>query len=175
MNLPRRLSLLACCACLLSGCHGHVLSRAQQRAHQQAQLATERGELEQIPPPMKSKFMTIRSDGSWENPYITVQPDMLTLHVMFADSNPSAFGAGGMLRPTGARRQVINISMGKLADAMAAIPAESWPYGRVVGVEEPGKTPGKEEPDIRRNMETAISILNDLGIVAYDITGGTAR
>ena len=119
--------------------------------------------------------MTIRSFESWENPSITVQPDMLTLHVMVADLNPSSFGAGGMLRPTGARRQEVNISPGKLTEAMTAIPPSSWPYGRVVAVEEAHQTPGKQEPLVRRNLETTVGTLNDLGLVAYDVHEGNLR
>ncbi len=119
--------------------------------------------------------MAIHSYDSWENPYITVQPDMLTLHVMYADQNPSDFGSGGMLRPAGARRQVVNISLSRLAEAMSSIPPASWPYGRVVAVEEAHQTPGKQEPTLRRNMENAIGVLSDLGIVAYDLADGNLR
>ena len=38
---------------------------------------------------------------AWENPYLTVQGGMVTLHVMQADANTSDLGVGGMLRPTG--------------------------------------------------------------------------
>lgn len=119
--------------------------------------------------------MSIHSYDGWENPYITVQPDMLTVHIMYADVNPSAFGAGGMLRPTGARRQEVNISPAKLGEAMTAVPPNAWPYGRVVGVEEAHQTPGKEEPMMRRNLETTVSTLNNLGLLAYDINAGSLR
>lgn len=160
---------------LLSGCRQSVVSGAQAKAEQRAALASERQELEQIPPPSKNRYMTIRSTDSWENPYITVQPDMLTLHVLLADQNPSNFGSGGMLRPIGARREVVNISPAKLGEAMGAIPASSWPYGRVVAVEEAHQTPGKQEPLIRRNMEGTVGTLNDLGIMAYDLSEGNLR
>ena len=119
--------------------------------------------------------MTIHSFDSWENPSITVQPDMVTVRVMLADQNPSSFGSGGMLRPTGARREVVNIGLNKLGEAMSAIPPSSWPYGRVVAVEEAHQTPGKQEPLIRRNMEGIVGTLNDLGIIAYDLSEGNLR
>lgn len=179
MIFLRRLALPClplCCLILLTGCQKKsILTATQQRAEQQKALAGERQQLDQIPPPEKSKFLGVRSYDTWENPYITVQPDMVTLHVLLADVNPTAFGAGGMLRPIGARRQVIDISMGKLAEAMVAIPANSWPYGRVVGVEEAHSTPGKDEPAVRRNLETAVNLLNDLGITAFDVSEGNAR
>ena len=159
----------------LAGCHGHVVAGARDQAALRAQAAEERGELETIPPPSKNRYMSIRSFDSWENPYITIQPDMLTIHVMLADKNPSSFGQGGMLRPTGARREEVNIGLDKLGEAMSAIPQSSWPYGRVVAVEEAHQTPGKQEPTIRRNMETTVGTLNDLGIVAYDINERNLR
>ncbi len=119
--------------------------------------------------------MSIHTFDSWENPSITVQPDMLTLHIMVADLNPSAYGAGGMLRPNGARRQEVNIRPGKLSEAMVAIPPSAWPYGRVVAVEEAHHTPGTQEPVVRRNLENTIGTLNDLGIAAYDLNEGNLR
>ncbi len=159
----------------LTGCRDRVVAGAQAKAEQRAQTAQQRQELDQIPPPSKNRYMNVRSFDAWDNPYITVQPDMLTIHVMLADQNPSAFGAGGMLRPAGARREDINISPDKLGEAMSAIPQSSWPYGRVVAVEEAHQTPGKQEPVIRRNMENTVGTLNDLGIVAYDLVDGNLR
>ena len=119
--------------------------------------------------------MAVHTFDTWENPSITVQPDMLTVRVMLADANPSAYGSGGMLRPTGARRQVVNVGFDKLGEALSAIPQSSWPYGRVVAVEEAHGTPSKQEPAIRRNVEAAVASLNDLGIAAYDMTAGNLR
>lgn len=119
--------------------------------------------------------MSVHSFDSWENPYITVQPDMLTLHILLADSNTTAIGTGGMFRPVGARRQEISISLGKLAEAMTAVPPASWPYGRVVGIEEAHKTPPQMRPTVRRNMESAVATLSDLGIMVYDINEGSLR
>ena len=174
------LRTLASLSCLLlalpfTGCRSNVVSGAQANAEHRAQTAEERQELETIPPPSKTRFMAVHSFDTWENPSITVQPDMLTVRVMLADANPSAYGSGGMLRPTGARRQVVNIGIDKLGEAMSAIPQSSWPYGRVVAVEEAHQTPGKQEPTIRRNVEATVATLNDLGIAAYDMTAGNLR
>jgi hypothetical protein len=168
-------------ALCLAGCHGHSLptpageqALAEKRAQQNALLNSERDQLNQIPPPAKSRFMAIRSTESWENPSITVQPDMLTLHVLLADPIPQA-GSGGMLRPIGARKQDLNISLDKLGEAVTAIPTGSWPYGRVIAVEEAHKTPEAGLPAVRRNMEAAVRMLNDLGVVAYDLNEGNLR
>jgi hypothetical protein len=44
-----------------------------------------------------------------------------------------------------------------------------------VAIEEAHETPASAEPAVRRNMETAISRLNDLGIVVYDLQEGSLR
>jgi hypothetical protein len=162
---------------LLTGCHSHLFTEtaAEARSEQHAEEATEREEMEQIPAPMKSRFMAVHSMASWQNPSITVQPGMLELHVTLGDANPSPIGAGGMLRPVGAREQELNVSLDKLGEAISSVPQTAWPYGRVVALEEPSKTPLSAEPQVRRNLEIALSKLNNLGIVAYDLKDGIVR
>ena len=162
-------------ALLLAGCHGHALPNSatqQARTEQRALRDIQREQLDEIPPPSKNLYMTVHTFDSWQNPYITVQANMLSLHVLLADANTSNFGAGGILRPVGARRQELNISLDKLGDAMSAIPQSSWPYGRVIAIEEAHKTPPSAEPAVRRTMESAVSTLSDLGIAAYDLNEG---
>lgn len=174
--LPRFAPLFAAVPVLaLAGCASRVVSGAQAKAEHQAEMTSERQQLEMIPPPSKNRYMAVHSFESWENPYITIQPDMLTLHVLLADANPTSYGVGGMLRPVGARRAELNISFDKLGEAMSTIPQGAWPYGRVVAVEEAHKTPPKQEHVVRRNLETTVGTLNDLGIVAYDLSDGTVR
>lgn len=162
----------------LSGCHNTQAASqnvADARANQRALEASERQQLEMIPPPAKSRFMAVHSVDSWENPSITVQPAMLELRVTLGDPNPSPVGAGGMLRPVAARQQELNISMDKLDEAVSSIPQSAWPYGRVVDLEEAAKTPAAIEPQVRRNLEVAIRKLNDLGVVVYDAKDGVLR
>jgi hypothetical protein len=158
----------------LSGCHGPVAaaSTEQTRAEQRAELETQREQLDRIPPPSKNTYMAIHSFDSWQNPLLTVQSSMLELHVTLADGNTTPIGVGGMFRPIGARQQELNISTANLGDAITAVPQSSWPYGRVVAIEEAHKTPASAEPAVRRNMEVTISRLNDLGIVVYDLSSG---
>ncbi len=160
---------------LLAGCHGgSPISPAaeQAKADQSARVASQREQLDQIPPPAKSRYMAVHSFESWQNPAITVQAGMLELHVTLADANPSTYGSGGMFRPAAARQQELNIALDSLGEAVTAIPQASWPYGRVIAIEEAHKTPASAEPAVRRNMETTIARLNDLGIVVYDPTEG---
>lgn len=124
--------------------------------------------MELIPPPTKSRYMAIKSLTSWSNPYITVQGGMLTLHVMTADGNTSGLGEGGLLRPVDARRQNLNIRVSDLPTALNAVPEADWPYGRVVAVEEAHNIPTDARPQVRRNMEAAMQMLNDLGVVVYE-------
>lgn len=161
---------------VLTGCHSHTFSQTaeQARANRNAAEASERQQLEMIPPPSKSRFMAIHTAESWENPSITVEPGMLELRVTLGDPDPE-LGSGGMLRPVAARQQELNISLDKLDDAVTSIPQSAWPYGRVVSVEEPLKTPPKAEPQVRRNLEVTVRELNDLGIVAYDVRDGIVR
>ena len=87
---------------------------------------------------------------------------------MLADANTSTMGQGGLLRPMGARRRDLNVRVGELSAALNAVPASSWPYGRVVAVEEAHEVPVSAQPEVRRNMETVVKTLNNLGIVVYD-------
>ena len=168
----RPLFPVAFLALCLTGCHSPSTSAhvsGQARIEQRAEADMQRQQLDQIPPPSKNRYMTVSSFDAWQNPYITVQSNMLTVHVLVADANSSDFGAGGILRPVGARRQELNISLDKLGEAMSSIPQSSWPYGRVIAIEEAHKTPKAEEPAVRRTLESTVSTLSDLGIAAYDL------
>jgi len=168
-------------AAVLSGCKGHTLpalpseASQQAKANHEAALTAQRLQIEQIPLPSKTRFMAVHSFESWENPYLTLQAGSMQLHVTLADANSTPYGQGGMMRPVGARRQVITIYPDKLGDAMTAIPLSAWPYGRVVAVEEAHKTPASAEPAVRRTMESAVATLSDLGIVVYDLNDGNLR
>ncbi len=157
-------------ALVLAGCNNSPLSPTNTSAalekHQQTDAIRE--ELAQIPLPSKTRYMAVHSLSIWENPYLTIQGSMVTLHVTVADANTSAMGVGGMLRPVGARRQDLNVRTSDLPAALNAIPQNAWPYGRVVAVEEAHDAPKSAEPDLRRNMEAAIKTLGDLGIVVYE-------
>jgi hypothetical protein len=84
------------------------------------------------------------------------------------DANPSTLGQGSMLRPEGARRQELQVRPADLVDALIALPAGAWRYGRVVAVAESPLANKKEQPKVRRNVEAAIQQLNDLGIVVEE-------
>src|ERR1700742_1319612 len=156
----------------LSGCTRTAApSVAETRAlaaEQRQEIDAARQQMELIPPPSKTRYMAVKSLSLWENPYLTVQGGMVTLHVVQADANKSDLGVGGMLRPIGARRQDLNVRVGDLPTALNAIPQDFWPYGRVVAVEEAHEVPVSARPEVRRNMEKVIKTLSDLGVVVYE-------
>ena len=119
--------------------------------------------------------MAVHSLSSWENPYLTVQDSIATLHVTVADANPASVGTGGMLRPAAARQQDVIIRAGDLPEALGAVPESSWPYGRVVAVEEAHDAPASARPAVRRNVEATLKTLGDLGIVAYEWNEGSSN
>jgi len=176
MNVHTRFSLVILSAALVSsvsltGCSRPAFpmpgmaSSAEQRQQEMDQIRTE---IQQIPLPSKSRYLAVKTLTAWENPYITVQGAMVTLHVTMADANTSTLGSGGILRPVGARRQDLNVRTADLASAINAIPQTAWPYGRVVAVEEAHNTPASARPEVRRNEETAMKTLNDIGVVVYE-------
>jgi hypothetical protein len=155
----------------VSGCARSTAAASDTRglaAAQQHAMDAARQQMELIPLPTKSRYLAVKSLTAWENPYLTVQGGMVTLHVTMADANTSNLGVGGMLRPEGARRQNLNVRVGELAAALNAVPEGSWPYGRVVAVEEAHEVPASARPEVRRNMETVMKTLSDMGVVVYE-------
>jgi hypothetical protein len=139
-------------------------------AEQQAQAASakrdaQRAQLARIALPTKSRYVDVHEPGAWANPFISFDTQMVNLRVTQADANPSEIGKGGLLRPTAARRQEIQIRQQDLVEALIALPEGAWPYGRVVAIEESPLADKKQRPAIRRQIEAAIQQLNDLGVV----------
>ncbi|MEO8735748.1 MAG: hypothetical protein ABI380_04340 [Edaphobacter sp.] len=170
--LPLTLSAALLLPMMFTGCtHPSPPSQEEMRAiaaQQQEEVAQTKQQMAMIPLPSKARYMAVKSLTLWQNPYVTVQGGMVTLHVMLADANTSTMGEGGLLRPMGARRRDLNVRVGELSAALNAIPESSWPYGRVVAVEEAHEVPVSARPEVRRNMETVVKTLGDLGIVVYD-------
>jgi hypothetical protein len=152
-----------------------VVGAAQNAVHaeHQAQAAAtrrdqQRAELGRIPLPTKSLYVDVHEPGAWANPFLSVDADLLSLRVTMADANPSTLGQGTMLRPEAARRQEVQLRPVDLADALIALPAGAWRYGRVIAIAESPLASRKDRPKVRRNVEAAIRQLNDLGIVVEE-------
>ncbi|MDR3774578.1 MAG: hypothetical protein P4L26_14590 [Terracidiphilus sp.] len=185
-RFPIHLSALASAALLLALCLAacrrqeqavvgvaqHAVN-AEQQAQQAAQAAAgkrdqQRAALAQIPLPTKSLYVDVHEPGAWLNPFLSVDTDYLTLRVTMADANPSSVGQGNMLRPDAARRQEVQLRPGDVADALIALPAGAWRYGRVIAVSESPLASKKDRPKVRRNVEAAIQQLGDLGVVVEE-------
>ena len=180
---PRLLTVFLLTCLLLSftsGCQTSAStsepSRAtvrQARQAQQTRMDAARQELEQIPPPSKNRYLSVRTKDAYGNPFLVVHPQTVTLNIIYRDQDPNGFSAGGILRPPKARKQEIDVRLDDLSQALAALPQDAWPYGRVAAIEESPTAPRNERVAIRRNVEAAIQILNDLGVVVDEWTGST--
>lgn len=154
----------------------HVAQGVEQNARQATQKAQTaaanrdraRSALAHIPVPTKSLYVDVHEPGAWMNPFISVDADTMTLRITRADANPSTMGQGTLLRPESARRQELQLHLDVLADALIALPDNTWRYGRVIAVAESPLANPKNRPQIRRNIETTIQQLNDLGVVVEE-------
>ena len=79
------------------------------------------------------------------------------MRVLLPDVNAGAYGTGTMLRPTDARKQELDVRLADLPNALSAVPQGSWPYGRVVAVEETPIETKADRPAVRRNVEATDS------------------
>ena len=143
----------------------------QERQQQRSKMETAREQLEQIPPPSKNRYLAVHTKDAYGNPFLVVHPATVTLTIIYRDQDPNAFSAGGVLRPPAARKQEVDVRPGDLPQALSSLPADSWPYGRVVAIEESPTAPRTERVAIRRNVEATIQMLNDLGVVVDEWTG----
>jgi hypothetical protein len=146
---------------------------AEHKAQAAAQAAAakrdqQRAALAHIALPTKSLYVDVHEPGAWANPFLSVDADTINLRVTLVDANPSSMGQGTMLRPDAARRQEIQLRPGDLAEALIALPDGAWRYGRVIAVAESPLASRKDRPKVRRNVETVIQQLNDLGIVVEE-------
>ena len=167
MNVQRSAAFsLFLCALALAGCRSTPQGAATASLADPTQIDDARRDLSRIPPPSKNLYMSVTNLNDWENPSLTVQEKMVSLHVLMPDANPSDMGKGTMLRPVAARRQIMNIDPANLAEALNAVPKEAWPYGRVVAIEEAHDAPKSAQPQLRRTIERAIDTLQNIGVVA---------
>jgi hypothetical protein len=148
-------------------------AQAREQARAQAQAAakkieTARLELEQIPPPAKSRYMTIHTAESWNNPFLIVGAENVTLRIISPDQTGSPALPSSMLKPAKARRQELEIRLKDLPDALGALPPEDWPYGRVIAVEEDPAETRANRLQVRRNVEATMQMLGNLGVVIYE-------
>lgn len=143
----------------------HAIQQAKAAA---AALDAERQQLDSIPLPSKNLYESIHTRQSWKNPFLVVGKATVTLSMLYPDMGPDNSPAADFLRPTAARRRVLELRPADLPEALTAMPSNAWPYGRVIAVEEDPAATRKDRPLVRRNVEATEQTLSDLGIVAYD-------
>jgi hypothetical protein len=178
-----------CVLLAVSGCDRHATqaekAEAAQAAAQKQKLADEaaaarRGmhaaeaHLDQLPPPYRSRYVQVRTVQTWANPFLLVGRKTITMR--FANPQglaylPNKVVPGEALRGVGPQKSAVTLQLIDLPEALAALPDESWQYGRVVAVDEDPATPRRERPQMRRNVEAVMALLNDLDVVAYEWPG----
>lgn len=165
-------------ALVLVACHKEeqavvgVAQNAVQAEHKAQAAASERDRqraaMDAIPLPTKSLYVDVHEAEAWANPFLLVGADSFTLRVLQPETGAPSAAAGSVLRPAGARRQQLTLRPADLAAALIALPAGSWRYGRVIAIAEAPETAAKDRPKVRRNLETTIKQLNDLGLVVEE-------
>lgn len=161
-------------AALIGGCsRSNSPSSSEQVKAAQREEASYRLLLEQIPPPSKTRYLAIHTKASWDNPFLVVSGKTVSLRVMNpAPPRSSILPSGSMMQPSSARKNLLELRLSSLAEALASIPQEDWPYGRVVAVQEDPAEARADRVQVRRNIEATMQILNNLGIVAYEWPAG---
>lgn len=134
-----------------------------------AAKADARLQLTDLPLPSKTTYLAINQESRWQNPFLTVESNMIQLRIYFTDENSSDIDRGGLTRLSAARKHVLNVRLRDLPRALAALPDEAWPYGRVIAISEEQESP-QDRPRIRSNMAITTAALQDMGIVVDDWT-----
>ena len=173
MNRSRLLLAVVVLAALTaaSGCHSrpnNIKPTPQQVQAERKAQASDRALLDQIPPPAKSRYMAIRSRNDWQNPFLIIGKKTVSLRIMYPPPPQSNLIPGHLLQPTAARKRVLDLRLNDLSEALASVPTESWPYGRVAAIEEDPREVSSDRVQIRRNVEATIEMLNNLGVVVYE-------
>ncbi|MEO6829963.1 MAG: hypothetical protein ABI164_09130 [Acidobacteriaceae bacterium] len=163
---------LACALLLpLGGCRsrGNPFHMSAHAAAWNASKQSARQDLSAIPLPSKSTYLAIDQQSQWQNPFLTVESNMIQLRIFLADQNSSDIDRGGMTRLSSARKHTLNIRPKDLPRALAALPSGAWPYGRVVAVgeERPGS---RNRTTLANNVSVTIAALQDMGLVVDDWT-----
>ncbi len=168
---------------ILSGCSRsaphpasslEAAATAREQALQKARAAAAardqyRQDLANIPLPSKNVYLAIHTRQSWTNPFLIVGASTVNLAIMVPDvgltEGQANMPGAELLHPAAARRRVLDLRLSDLPEALAALPENTWPFGRVIAVEEDPLAPRANRAQIRGNVEATMQILNDLGVV----------
>lgn len=139
----------------------------QERANAAAE-DQDRQDLDSIPLPSRNVYTAIHTRQSWVNPFLIVTKSTVSLSILYPDNGPANSPGSEFLRPVAARRRLLELRLSDLPRALAATPPNVWPYGRVIAVEEDPTASRDDRAQIRRNVESTMQVLNDLGVVVYE-------
>ena len=167
----------------------HAQAAAQAKAADRDQ---QRAALALIPLPSKSMYIDVHDAEVWANPFLSVNADTVTLRFVLpapthstpkpttskhASKHPHSKKARlaeaqrlaaqrlEAQRSQAPRRQEVQVPLDDLAKALIALPSSAWRYGRVIAIAESPQANRQDRLKLRRNLETAIQQLNDLGLV----------
>ncbi len=153
----------------------HTAAARQQQADEAAAarkgIQAAEAQLAELPPPSKGRYLQVHTSEAWNNPFLVVGRKTITLRVAFPanlEKLPNNVLPQTPLTPAGPNKRELTLRLIDLPEALAALEEESWPYGRVVAVEEEPGLPRKERPQMRRNVEAVMAMLNDLDVVANE-------
>lgn len=152
----------------IGGCRqANSFDMSRHAASWDASKRAARQDLSQIPPPLKSTYLAVTQESEWRNPLLSVERNMIQLRIYLPDENSSSIDRGGITRLTVARKQVLNIRLADLPQALSSLPDGAWPYGRVVAVGAEQETP-ENQPWLASHQQITINALQDMGVVVDD-------
>ena len=128
-----------------------------------------RQQLNDIALPVKDRYLTMDQESQWQNPFLTVESNMIQIRIYLADENGSEVDRGGLTRLSAARKHILNIRLKDLPKALVSFPDGAWPYGRVIAVREDVETQ-QNQKRLRSNLAVTLSALHDMGVIADDWT-----
>ena len=153
----------------VSGCRnsGNTFDMSRHAAQWAADKTSARQELTQIPPPLKSVYLNIDQEPQWQNPFLSVEQNMIQLRIYLPDENASPIDRGGLTRLRSARKQVVNVRLAELPRALSSLPNGAWPYGRVVAIGREKETP-QNRAWFPNHLDITVRALQDMGVVVDD-------
>jgi hypothetical protein len=159
----------------VNGCRnsGNGFDMSRHAAKWAAAKTSARQDLTEIPPPLKSVYLNVDQEPQWQNPYLSVEQNMIQVRIYLPDENSSPIDRGGITRLSSARKQVVNVRLAQLPRALSSLPNGAWPYGRVVAIGREKGTPQNRAwfPD---HLAITVRALQDMGVVVDDWNHPTA-
>jgi len=139
-----RRSALAVVLALVASC-----AKPPRAPDEAATAASPEARIQQIPPADPQKYAGMRDMKAWRNPYLIIRVDGV-----------------GLLDPANNEQHLLKPD--EVLDALAALPATAWPYGRVVVVTENPLTNSEEQKvAIRRNKGIVAGTLESVHILIW--------